>query len=269
MGFRIKSWITPQLLTGAAFAISVGVLAVVYRPRTAPPELAAALQINDTGAIREAIEQGADVNQPDPDGFYPLQSAVSWGNAQAVKMLIDAGANLRQVDRRGIDPLLQATLGRKAEMLKILLDRGAPINNPGRNRDLLSAAVVLDPGLVSILLGAGANPNPSPVNGKKTPLRYAMDSDSTESLQLLLAAGAKPDAKTNDERITSATTNRSANGRMAAAPLRRPIPRMMRWPRRQFPGMNSLAASARAGGAMSGNAPRYLFPAFHPPRREG
>ena len=57
-------------------------------------------------ALREALENGAPVNSPDPSGIYatPLHAAAATGNMELVDLLVDVGARVDVKDTTGRFP---------------------------------------------------------------------------------------------------------------------------------------------------------------------
>lgn len=78
------------------------------RARDASPLRLAALR-GDVEGVREAVRDGADVDEKAVDGHTPLLDAAREGHADAVAELLSAGASPRIVDR-----LMKATPGHKA-----------------------------------------------------------------------------------------------------------------------------------------------------------
>jgi ankyrin repeat protein len=97
-------------------------------------------------------------------GRTPLQLAAGRGRAETVQVLLDAGADPRQLDHRG-DTLLHlaASEGNDA-VVKLLIDRKLPVNVKNKTKE-------------------------------ETPLHYAVFSNSTEFVRILLATGADPNAR--------------------------------------------------------------------------
>lgn len=77
-------------------------------------------------ALHVLLEEGADTEVADPDGFTPLLYIASEFNADVLKTLLDAGANPDAVTTPGGNSALQrAAHAGWAEGVEILLDHGA------------------------------------------------------------------------------------------------------------------------------------------------
>jgi ankyrin repeat protein len=271
METRLSGWAMVQTVLAAGFVVALAGFAAFYRGPSASSsaDLFKPIQDEDVAAVRAALADHADVNLPDADGFYPLQLAVSRGDAEIVRLLIDAGADVRRTDRAGMDALATAVLGNKPAIAQLLLDRGAPLENARRRHSLLGVAVVMSEDLVRLLLRAGANPNER-WPGERTPLQCATAAGSDEAVQALLAAGATPEAKPKLEPIASAAPMPPRSGtrmmRAAASPL---IPKGLRWPRLTRTQNDPLLAMARPGRAGAMNFPRLNRRWGLPAHREG
>ena len=133
------------------------------------------------------LQNGADIDLPDPDGVSPLHIAIMNANWDLAKKLIDAGANVDQWDIYGAAPLFTAVGSRSRT------DGGRASIDPPNAMDGLT--------IVRTLLERGANPNmqlffrPANVRGStntrgSTPLIRAATNADLEVMQLLLEHGA-------------------------------------------------------------------------------
>ncbi|NEO93229.1 ankyrin repeat domain-containing protein [Moorena bouillonii] len=121
---------------------------------------------HDESNLAKMIEQGLDVNfyMPNPPFWTPLQEAID------------------EVDYGG-----------KIEIVKLLIKAGADVNAWNLDRDshpLLMAMWGGHKDIVSLLLKAGANPNVKDNEGN-SPLRWSVEEENIEMVQLLLNHGAK------------------------------------------------------------------------------
>ena len=55
--------------------------------------------------VQTALENGANPNAKDDDGWTPLHIAASWGHVDLVKILLERGADPRIADKWGHIPL--------------------------------------------------------------------------------------------------------------------------------------------------------------------
>jgi ankyrin repeat protein len=167
---------------------------------------------------RFLLEQGANVNEPDKDGWTPLTRAIARERLAMVRLLLDRGAAVNgkcacgnfdvQVHlatdktlHNGVEwtPLLMAASRRSdrgVEMIQLLLAKGADVNQQnglGETPLMMAAADRLAHG-VKPLLDKGANVNLRDHEGR-TALMQAARSESLEGVCLLLEHGAAVNAR--------------------------------------------------------------------------
>jgi len=75
--------------------------------------------------IKEALEQGADLNAVDGDGQTILSYASSHGLNKIVKFLLDKGMDVNHVDAMEHTPLFQAIFDKHYKTAELLLKNGA------------------------------------------------------------------------------------------------------------------------------------------------
>ena len=88
---------------------------------------------NDIGIVKEAINNGANLNYVlDDYTDNPLDMAISSGNMDIVKLFLEKGANPNvQIFGNGLitsTPLLKAVAEQNLPMIKLLVEHGADIN---------------------------------------------------------------------------------------------------------------------------------------------
>jgi len=82
----------------------------------------------DSSAVEKLVNEGANINEPDSNGYTPLMHAVWSRKTETVKVLINKGADVNAKDKNGYTPLLWAVSYGYSEIAKILLDKGANVN---------------------------------------------------------------------------------------------------------------------------------------------
>jgi ankyrin repeat protein len=179
-------------------------------------------------AVKNAVNNGADVNAKDEEGVTPLMQAKS---AEIAQLLISNGANVNAKDNDGWTPLHWTCHKGYSEIAQLLINNGADINakdNDGHT-PLISACMYEHPQIAKLLIQYYKNEkDKSPLlwaynnrltqitkflsgNDKAhyiginaqdsfgdTPLIWACNKDLTEIVKLLLDAGAYVNIKNND-----------------------------------------------------------------------
>jgi hypothetical protein len=170
--------------------------------------------------VKQQLLQGADPNQSDENGFSALALAADVAQPKLVRLLLDAGADpnlgklsaLGSAVTRGIldvvplllkagadpnggegRPLLAAVqFSGDIDLVRSLIHAGADVNGrPGGHPPIVSAAARDCPLFVEILLAAGAEPNARSGRLGFTPLTIAARGHRPEIVRALLAAGAR------------------------------------------------------------------------------
>jgi ankyrin repeat protein len=142
---------------------------------------------NCRACVQVLLENGVDVDLPDPDGVSPLLVAIMNANWDLAQQLILAGADVNQWDIFGEAPLFTAV------DLRNRIDGGRASIDPLNTTNGLT--------IVKALLAHGANPNmqlffrPANVRGStntrgSTPLIRAASNGDLEVVTLLLEHGA-------------------------------------------------------------------------------
>lgn len=149
-----------------------------------------------TPIAKALLDKGADPNSKRSDDLYtPLHSAVYEGNQELIQLLLKKKADIDAKNSIGDTPLHMAVARCEVAIVRLLLDAGA---NPHvtNNFDGASPLHHIVEGLESCY----------DVNSKKTKSKIEK---KTEIAQLLVAAGAKKDAKTNTFKKTPYDTLKS------------------------------------------------------------
>jgi ankyrin repeat protein len=142
-------------------------------------------------------DERASVDAVDPEGRTALLLAASQGRIAAVKLLLDAGADPRLPDRRGRTALMAAETNEHAEIVELLRERGGA--GDLRPAELLTLAARGDHvRLAELVDGAPAVDLEVSDEAGNTPLALAAARGWTRSMEVLLKAGARPDAANDD-----------------------------------------------------------------------
>jgi len=151
------------------------------------------------------VERGFSVEGESSWG-RPLQLAAQCNDTESISFLLDHGAN---IEARGgeyaFTPLLAAAYVGSNDSIKLLLKRGA---NPKVGTDefgspIYASAFSAKTETVRLLLSSnlGIDLEAGRASDKATPLHFAYWNNDTEMAELLLKAGARPDARTTDGRL--------------------------------------------------------------------
>ena len=81
---------------------------------------------SDKAMLEDAINNGADINDPDETGQTALHFAADKGCIDCINLLLNAGANVNAIDQDGIGVLQTAVIaGINVEGVKVLIEAGA------------------------------------------------------------------------------------------------------------------------------------------------
>lgn len=83
--------------------------------------------------VKTLLEEGADVNAKDEDGFTVLMYAALSGNLQLVKHLVNRGADVNARDKDGKTALMFVAAKGDLEAVRFLLDSGADVHAEAAN----------------------------------------------------------------------------------------------------------------------------------------
>lgn len=143
------------------------------------------------------IGRGADPERTDAHGWTALLAACDRTDEDMIRLLLKNGANGSACDNKGWSTIHYLT-NRQAdrEVIQLLLDAEANINHRSTdegNTPLMLAVYHADLALIHALLDLGADPMIARKDGL-TALHLAAKLDRVDSAQILLDAGADPNA---------------------------------------------------------------------------
>ncbi len=148
------------------------------------------------------------INARDSEGITPLNAAARNGQLKVVKFLLDNKANIETRDGSTLTPLLSAARAGSKEIVELLLDRGANVNavstaninhqfsswyNPEGFSALHYAVSSGNKGMSEVLLAHGAKVDAKDVSGS-TALMLAARSGFKTIAEMLIAHGADVNA---------------------------------------------------------------------------
>jgi ankyrin repeat protein len=157
-----------------------------------------AISLNDLSSIRLLLASGADPNHIEHFNWTPLTTALVTARGDIIQFLLHSGADPNKRTRAGVPPILYAGIaGQHADdplwAIKALIHYGAdPCAGDANGHTALHD--VGNPQFVEFFLRQGCDVNATTANGR-TPLHEAARASMTEGAQVLLAAGANPNAQ--------------------------------------------------------------------------
>jgi quinoprotein dehydrogenase-associated probable ABC transporter substrate-binding protein len=157
-------------------------------------ELSNALIANDLDRVKFLVGKGADVNQPDNQGWTPLISAARQRHDDMIKLLIELGADVNLAKSDGTTPLIAAASRDHVPSIKVLLEHGADIEKPGPQGFRALPLAIADDNYeaAKALIEAGAKVNePSGAEGL-TPLMVAAAQTAPAEGAMFLPSSTRP-----------------------------------------------------------------------------
>jgi quinoprotein dehydrogenase-associated probable ABC transporter substrate-binding protein len=157
-------------------------------------ELSNALIANDLDRVKFLVGKGADVSQPDNQGWTPLISAARQRHDDMIKLLIELGADVNLAKSDGTTPLIAAASRDHVPSIKVLLEHGADIEKPGPQGFRALPLAIADDNYeaAKALIEAGAKVNePSGAEGL-TPLMVAAAQTAPAEGAMFLPSSTRP-----------------------------------------------------------------------------
>ena len=176
-----------------AGALSGVVLDIEDAPSLSPVdyEFLQAVQYQDIGRVKRALENGADINAKDRYGMSAMVQAVDYNNAELIDLLLKEGISAENISA-SLEWASRTVSGNKFELITLLLSRlEGEQRRKAEERILLTASYVGRLDVVNMMLRAGVDPNCRTDEGK-TPLFLAVEPPDYEMpvVLALLDAGA-------------------------------------------------------------------------------
>ncbi|TKZ36171.1 ankyrin repeat domain-containing protein [Brachyspira catarrhinii] len=136
------------------------------------------------------IDNKANINYADEDGFTPFNIAIETGDMDLVKLLVTNGANVNSLmPYGGVNLIGWAISENNMDLLQILIENGANINNTDGDSwagtPLMTASRLGLDNVVRILLSRNADINATDINGN-TALHTAALNSQLSVIKLLL-----------------------------------------------------------------------------------
>jgi ankyrin repeat protein len=98
-----------------------------------PKDIWEAATEGDMEAVKQFIDEGADVNVKNKVGSTPLLYAAV--QKEIIELLIAKGADVNAKNNSGWTPLLMAVLGDRKEVIELLIAKGADVNAKDSRKD--------------------------------------------------------------------------------------------------------------------------------------
>ena len=152
-----------------------------------------AVQRHDLAEINTLLAQGADVNEPQPDGTTAVHWAAHHGDVDLLNRLIAAGGAVQAMNRYGVTPIWPAAGNGHAAVVEALLRGGADPNTARGDSGETILMIAARNGHVDVLqrlVAQGANVNVSERIREQTALMWAAAEQHPEVVRLLVEAGA-------------------------------------------------------------------------------
>ena len=175
-----------------------------------------AIHTGDLDQIKRHVYWGTDIDQPGPDGDYPLHVAAERGHVVVVAELLRHGASPEALNGAGRTPLQVALLTGKTEVARLLVNKGATAD-PQSLLALLVTAGISDRDALAFVVARGADVNSADAAGDR-PLHRAVTQGQLLLVKRLIALGAEVNL-TNAQGLTPLALAQAGGQRDIAALL--------------------------------------------------
>ena len=146
----------------------------------------------DVATVKQLLDQGADIAQPDDAGEPVLLIASLAGKPDVVALLLERGSNIEIRNKGGLTALHAAAYGGNLDTVKLLVEKGAAVNDEKNFYHMTPLHAAAEEGhadVVAFLLTNKAEVEPKERNGY-TPLTQAGWREHWDAAALLMKAGA-------------------------------------------------------------------------------
>ncbi len=126
---RIRRGTWVAIVACMLVGLTLALIGVMYRREQLSRTMLESIESGDYDVVLRSLQQGANPNTRNSDGYPALTDAVSWGRADIARLLLRHGARVEEPDDFGWTPLMFATKDGNAECVRLLLAHGA---HPGR-----------------------------------------------------------------------------------------------------------------------------------------
>ena len=147
-------------------------------------DLLTAAEKGNLRRVRLLVEQGADVNEGNINGFTPVHLASGHGHLDVVRYLVEQGASLDKINNDGWTPLFAAAFRGYIEVVRFLLEQGADrekVDNTGWT-PLHWAAANSHLDVAMLLMSYGADLN-ARTNGGRLPIDLARTEEIKQAIR--------------------------------------------------------------------------------------
>jgi uncharacterized protein len=185
--------------SAGTFLLSMLVSVAGPAASSADVRLLDAVRKADRKAVRELLQNRADVNAAQPDGSTALVLAADRNDLEVAGLLVRAKANVNAANEYGATALSVACAGGNIAMIELLLDAKADPNAAllSGETPLMTAVDKGNIDAVRALLEHGAEVNLKESRGGQTALMWAVANRSPEIVKLLVEHGADVRARSN------------------------------------------------------------------------